>query len=136
MADGSCPDQRQNNEIVLLALEFIDGIYFVGLPEHRILRTTFRNNVANQMLLAVVSRQNADLFRRISEHSHVHKNCNCKFRFGQVLQKNFQFQMRSILRPPKLKSALRLPKLKSALKSPKKSRSLSPKTEVHPGPRS
>lgn len=66
--------QRQYDEVVLLALVFVDRGYLVRLTDPVRVGAAFAQHVANQMLLAIVRAQYGDLVPRVADQTHVHVN--------------------------------------------------------------
>lgn len=90
MANRARSDQRKENEVILLSLELVNGsdlhktqllanernassIYLVWASDERVACAAALDDISQQMLLSIVSCEHRDLFRWISEKSHVHE---------------------------------------------------------------
>lgn len=71
--------------VVLLSLEFVDGGDLAWHSKQRISCASLLENLSNQMLLAVVSSEDADATGGVTDQSHVHVELHDVLRLAQIL---------------------------------------------------
>jgi len=82
MTDVLCLDKRQENVVVLLALELVDCGDLFGVADERVVGASFAQYVSDEVLLAVVGGQDRDLLARVADKAHVHEEGNDVLGFG------------------------------------------------------
>ena len=60
-------------------------LYLSRESEQRIIAASSPQDVSEEMLLSIVSRENGDLLGRIAQSPHVHESGDDELSFGQVL---------------------------------------------------
>ncbi len=85
MTDVLCLHKRQENVVVLLALELVDCGDLFGVADERVVGASLAQHVSDEVLLAVVGGQDRDLLARIADQAHVHEECNDVLGLGKVL---------------------------------------------------
>ena len=86
MTDVARAHQGQNDVVVLLALVLVHRRDLVRSADERVGGTALLDHVRQQVLLAVVRRENADALGRIAKQAHVHEQRDAVLGFAQILQ--------------------------------------------------
>jgi hypothetical protein len=87
MADGACAYEREEDVVVLLALEAIHGRHLVRHADEGIPHAAPLQHVSDQVLLPVVRGEDGDLVRRVAHQPHVHEHRHCVLSLSKVLQR-------------------------------------------------
>mmetsp|Transcript_13939 Transcript_13939/g.31586 ORF Transcript_13939/g.31586 Transcript_13939/m.31586 type:complete len:271 (-) Transcript_13939:13-825(-) len=85
VADVVGPNERDDDEVVLLTLEPVDRGNLVRLAEQWVPSAALPNDVADQRLLPVVRGQDGDLGSWVSHQPHVHEEGHAVLCLAQVL---------------------------------------------------
>jgi len=85
VADIVCPDKREEDVVVLLALVLVHSSNLVRHSYQGVPGTPSDTHVLQQRLLTVVGGEDGDLVGGVAEQSHEHVDCNNVLSLSEVL---------------------------------------------------